>query len=278
MNNQYLSNPSLKDILLDSSLIFQTTLIIYSLKLVQCGKYYQLYNYNKDKNKSEKDNIIKLNLFDYKNNIKKNIEYSFNIAPKNIIRSKIALQRLVKCNEEDFKTFLTLTFADNIINIDNANYYFNIFRSQLKREFKDLKYICVPEFQKRGAVHYHLLTNIPYDSDLLLEEKKLYNKESGWQVGKPIKFWRKGFSLCKKLDNINVVGYITKYLTKDIDNRLFCKNRYNFSRNLKTPIISYFTLEEFSKYFKESDYTLIYSNTYLDNFNVPIDFREFKKE
>ena len=85
------------------------------------------------------------------------------IEYKNIMRSKFQLQRLVKSNEDIFKTFITLTFEENLKDIDVANQKFKSWRTKIKSIFKDFKYICVPEFQKRGAVHYHLLTNLEID-------------------------------------------------------------------------------------------------------------------
>ena len=40
-----------------------------------------------------------------------------------------------------------------------------------------------------------------------------------------------------------VVGYIAKYMTKDIDNRLFNRHRYFYSRNLIVPTTMYLALD-----------------------------------
>ena len=74
--------------------------------------------------------------------------------------------------------FLTLTFAENVTDIDYANKKFSYYVDQVRRVYKDFRYLCIPEFQKRGAVHYHLLTNIDVDSELVPRRpiKKLYNK------------------------------------------------------------------------------------------------------
>src|SRR5690606_4574852 len=59
--------------------------------------------------------------------------------------------------------FLTLTFAENVQDIDHGN---RAFRNFMRRFEYDtglkLKYVCVIEFQKRGAIHYHLVVfNLP---------------------------------------------------------------------------------------------------------------------
>ena len=153
--------------LLDSSLI-SATKNKYQTKIISCGDYIQVYYFNKTKTKKDKnlslidkqkkkiidnDFLFKEENF-YKKDEPKTIEY------KNIMRSKFNLQRIVKSNENDFITFITLTFKDNITNIEFANKKFHSWRTKIKSIFPNFKYVCVPEFQKRGAVHYHLLTNI----------------------------------------------------------------------------------------------------------------------
>ena len=196
--------------LLDSSLISPTNRKKYYIKVVDCGNYKQLYCYNDLKIKNDENlekntksikksfqNMQKISstyLFKEKNLSRKSdlkfIEY------KNISRSKFKLQRLVKANEEIFKTFITLTFKENIIDIENANRKFRYFIDTVRRKFDNFKYICVPEFQKRGAVHYHLLTNIPYDSNLFFsDEKKIWSvKHKSYTIFKTLPFWKHGFS------------------------------------------------------------------------------------
>lgn len=190
------------------------------------------------------------------------------------MRSKFQLQRLVKANEPDFKTFITLTFAENIKSIEQANIMFDNWRRSIKRVKPEFKYVCVPEFQKRGAVHYHLLTNLDIKSDInIIELQK--GKEKMYDV----KYWNKGFSSVFNLENMNVVGYITKYMNKNIDNRLFGKRRYLYSRNLIQPVTSYIDLSniyEFKQYIEILGYDKIYEKDYLDSFGEVIEFKEYK--
>lgn len=310
-------------LLLDSSLISQTNIKKYTHKIIKVGDYYQIYDFNKVNLKKDKDyekikyvckiKSIKDNSKDDKvsleyrkfannplykeksravpieefkhidlpikiNNKKKEIEL------KNINRSKFELQRIVKANENRFKTFITLTFEENLQDISEANKIFNSFRTYIKRLKKDLIYICVPEFQKRGAIHYHLLTNIEYNDLNLLSEKevKLWSKKSNsWQIGKNIIGWNKGFTLVKDMKDINVVGYLSKYMTKDIDNRLWGKRRYLCSQNIIKPKISYLNvtnLDDFSKLVNlTSDLKLIYSSSYNNFYNEKVNFLEYKK-
>lgn len=275
-------------LLLDSSLISPTQEFKYDLKLVECGDYVQVYyfeNTKKKKEKKEKEIDID-NLYKSEETYKRRTELK-TIEFKNINRSKFQLQRIVKANEDVFKTFITLTFADNIKNIEVANKKFDIWRTKIKSIYKDFQYVCVPEFQKRGAVHYHLLTN--------LEINKIYqytrrNKDLEVQLIIPqenkktqydVKYWSYGYTSVFPMEDINVVGYISKYMTKDIDNRLYGKRRYLYSQSLKVPKECF--IEKDSKHLlnllmliENSDVT--YKKSYLDYYGDEIQFIEYKRK
>lgn len=280
--------------LIYSSLISQTNKQVYTHKVIKCGNYYQVYTFSDIHSKRDKKKE-KLKDFPwlYKNDIKSidvdNLsekEFDNNlrtIETKNIMRAKFNMQRLIKTNEKEFKTFITLTFEENIKDIKTANSIFNIFRTQIKKVKNDFKYVCVPEFQSRGAVHYHLLTNINYNDFSLLskEEYKHHSKKyKMWNSGRYIKYWKSGFSLVKSIDNIDVVGYLTKYMTKDIDNRLWGKRRYLYSQNLNKPEEYYLNINDVNDNsrlsFIELFYDLQFSNLYYDKLNEPIYFTEYK--
>lgn len=267
-------------LLLDSSLIFQTNSKNYDVKVIQCGDYFQVYYFKdkkitKDKNLEKEKDIKKVDTKYLHKKENSDIQDKI-IDIKNIQRSKIQLQRLVKSNEEDFKTFITLTFEDNLENIEQANIKLNTWLTKIRSIKKDFKYVCVPEFQKRGAVHYHLLTNL----DIKLDSN-IIKLQSGKKCMYDVKYWSYGFTSVFSMKDINVVGYISKYMTKDIDNRLWGKRRYMNSRNLRKPSITYLdtdNLEEFIKYLGILDYDITYKNTYLTKFNEEIEFKEYKKQ
>jgi hypothetical protein len=286
-----------KNALLDSSLISRTNYSGYTIKVIQCGDHFQVYKYSDEHYKKNQQtekavdkkpppnfknilygqddikNIDTENL--YKEKIIKEEDKVKEIEYKNIMRSKFQLQRLVKANESEFKTFITLTFAENITSIEQANIMFDNWRRSIKRIKSDFKYVCVPEFQKRGAVHYHLLTNLD-----IKENNNIITLQNGKEKMYDVKYWNKGFSSVFNLENMNVVGYITKYMNKTIDNRLFSKRRYLYSRNLIQPVVSYIDLSniyEFKQYIEILDYDKIYENNYFDNFGEIIEFKEYKK-
>lgn len=261
----------LEELLLDSSLILTTfsNKELYNFKVIDCNNYLQIYKFEDkqvkiNKNLEEK-NIKKIDTdFLYKNDKEKNKNQ---IELKNIIRSKLECQRLAKCNSNEWKTFITLTFEENIIDLKKANKKLRYFIDKIQRIYKSFKYICIPEFQKRGAVHYHLLTNIDINND-----KLIYSQENN-KFFKHIKYWNEGFTKVDNLDNDikKIIGYISKYMTKDIDDRLFNHHRYFYSRNLIKPKINYINLDnpKHLEYFNNllKNKKIVYKNNYLNKYN-----------
>lgn len=298
LRDEELGVKHLATLLLDSSLITASNFKTYSHKVIECGKYLQVYTLPNIKEKiiSKKDRLNRndkkqLKFLENKkieeDNIKKKSSIKLKtIDLKNINRSKFELQRLVKTNEDVFKTFITLTFEDNVIDVFEANKKFHYWRSYIKKAKSDFKYVCVPEFQKRGAVHYHLLTNIDYTDISLIskDEKQIYKPKKGWYTFKTLNSWSYGFSNVLNMKDINVVGYITKYMTKDIDNRLWGHRRYLYSQNLKKPSVSYMDLEganviDFLIYHdKIKNYDVNVETMYADKFGQVIEFTEFKRK
>lgn len=134
-------------------------------------------------------------------------------------RDKIRRLACANFNNKHDK-FLTLTFAENKTDIEECNILFKNFIKRLKYtyELKNLKYLAVIEFQERGAVHYHVLLNIPYIPHTELQE-----------------LWGNGFVFINAITHVDNLGaYILKYITKDNnDTRLMGKKAYLTSRNLK---------------------------------------------
>ncbi len=150
-------------------------------------------------------------------------------------RRRDMVRRLACCNfDSAYDKFFTLTFRDNITDVKQANYLFMKFIQRLKWKFgKEIKYLAVIEFQDRGAVHYHVLSNIPFIPANELQE-----------------MWGNGFVYINAITHVDNIGaYIVKYMTKDnMDERLQGKKAYLYSRNLRRPeeIINH-NLKEFSK-------------------------------
>ena len=154
-------------------------------------------------------------------------------------RAKKDLRRLINSNHGQYgdqftSKFLTLTFGDMVTDVEEANYEFTKFIQRLNYLVFDtkkanLKYNAVIEFQKRGAIHYHVIIyNMPWTKQKIIEET-----------------WGNGWIFINKIDNIDNVGaYISSYLGqsskgqgKNIDDdRLQGKKSYFSSRGLFKPI------------------------------------------
>lgn len=278
---------SLAQTILDSSLISATNNSLYNVKVVRLGKYLQVYFSKNKKRKPVNNDENDLSLVK-KENYKSNFSNkALKIDKKNIMRSKLSCQRLAKANSEIWQTFITLTFEEHITDISIANKKYKSFKEQLQRAFSDFKCICVPEFMKNGRVHYHLLTNIPPNSDIIPKRKplKLWDKKiKQYKILDyyDIKYWNYGFSSAEivKGDIKKIVGYISKYMTKDIDDRLFGHHRYFYTHNLTKPIIEYLDLDVIRelKYFNNliNKKEKIYENEYINPYDKEnIIFNEF---
>lgn len=157
---------------------------------------------------------------------------------RSIENAQRKLKRLVNANAghwknengKIFKTiFLTLTFKENVTNIKEANYQFTKFKQRMDYEITKekksyLKYAGTIEFQKRGAVHYHILFfNMPFI-------EMIYDKIE--------KIWGKGFIIVKSIEEPrSLASYLCKYMTKNgADERLCGHKSYFTSKELKKPI------------------------------------------
>lgn len=179
----------------------------YGLKVVVSGKQVETYKYKKlvwrdYRNKKEKIIRIPKQLNLFKRQKKKKSIFS-------ISRTKTELRRLTNSNPQ-LNKFLTLTFAENITELKEANYILNQFIKRISYKYPDFQYLAVPEFQKRGAVHYHMLCNLP-----LLVPKEIET------------IWGQGFINIRRIDNVNNVGaYISKYLGKELNEKTFGKKKF----------------------------------------------------
>lgn len=283
-------------ILLDNSLITPTNRKKYTHKVIKCGSYYQVYDFNGSKVKIDQDfermadkEILFYPEIESSHDSVEKIKYK-KILAKNINRTKNQFDRIVMANEDEFKTFVTLTFKDNISDIAKANKIFQTWKDQVKRYCRnkliDFKYVCVPEYQERGAVHYHLLTNLELGSDIIFPQKEFTDKQmkkmSEEQRSKcyDVKYWKYGFSSVFDVRNLNVVGYMSKYMTKDIDNRLFGHRRYFYSMNLNRPSIVYLDIENEKEgsymNFVELFSDIEYQSVYIDKIGNLIDYTMYK--
>lgn len=236
---------------------------MYNVKITQCANgYTEIKKYSDIINTSErrdiKDKVILndikklkgLPYIDYHNHITVDNEPK-TIRYDSLSRTRDNIILLTSNNDTKFKTFITLTFKD-IIDIENANKYLNIWLTDLRRDLKkdnqELFYLGVPEYQKRGAIHYHIFTSLEINSKYIPYRPTIttYNIKNEKYINLnyyDLLYWTYGYSTAiditrnnKNIDsNFNLALYMCKYLYKDLDNRLFQRRKILKSNNIEYP-------------------------------------------
>lgn len=166
----------------------------------------------------------------------------------NAQRSGVAFRRIVCSNLESIENPLLITFThkENLGDISESNRLFKLFIQRARIKYgKEFRYIAVPEFQRRGAVHYHaLFWGLPIE---------LYYRER--QTRELANIWGNGYTDIVLTDgNEKLSSYLAKYMIKNLqDDRLWNHKVYFCSRNIRRPVI----VSGFETFkFIEKDYNL----------------------
>lgn len=160
----------------------------------------------------------------------------------NVFRAINSINNTIECNIGQYilheqhtpctSLFITFTFAENLRELPEANKHYATFIRKLKNFLRkrnqetDIKYIAVPEFQQRGAVHYHVIYfNLPYIPNIY----DVFNK-----------LWGHGYVIFRKIKDFLPEKYLTKDMTKHFSLGTGTK-RYFCSKGLIKPKIEVFT-------------------------------------
>jgi hypothetical protein len=188
-------------------------------------------------------------------------------------RTRNNLRRLILSNFSDKDRFVTLTFEDNITDIETANKEFKKFIQRVVRQYKDFKYVAVIEFQKRGAVHYHMICNLPAE---LLPGKGIYEQEMNFML----RYWQQGYVDIKDIKGVDNVGaYLLKYLQKSFNDVEGVKvpegkKRYLHSKNLNEPIeVESGYIADILKQVRQM--YPVYTSNYMSEFNGSVEYKEY---
>jgi len=155
-----------------------------------------------------------------------------------LTKNRNRIRRLINMNFRTNAKFVTLTFRDtqefDIRSLSDCNPLFEYFIKRLKYYLKterghsgSFAYVAVAEFQdrfSRGAVHYHIVMDIPYVPwDRLAE------------------IWGHGFIGIEAIEySDNIGAYMAKYITKKADDeRYIGRKSYFTSRGLNKPQVTY---------------------------------------
>jgi len=234
------SNPLKKDFtnnkILDESLLTDEFLLNYGLERFPQNKLKYILE-NKIANYVEKpinNNISKEDI-----NVKTEVQ---NGAKK---RNKIT--NLINSNS-DLKTFITLTFRENIKDFTYAYKCLNRFVKLMNKKI-DFKYVVVVEFQSKNrddVIHFHMLCNLPVNFKITKIQKRKSKEQMNYEQQMEKFEWSFGYvcvqPLSKNLKYNNEIvdnmgAYLVKYMTKISSNpSTFNKKMYSCSKNLIKPI------------------------------------------
>lgn len=165
---------------------------------------------------------------------------------------RFEIARLVDTNFDDRTKFLTLTFKENIQDIEYANNEFKKFIKRLnytlyKTKKANLNYLATWEKQQRGAIHYHvILFGFPFVS-----------------IDRLTTIWGHGFVKINQIDVDSAENrgrYISKYFDKDLELKEHKKKAFFRSRNLKQPKV---TKQLADEPFDTTDQDVLYTSEYL---------------
>jgi len=207
--------------------------------LIKYGEFVEFYEYEKDIEYVHKKRGKRVSSDDGKSGLLSNmaptgedLERKQGRREDNAKRAQVAFRRLVISNltAASRPVLLTLTYRKNERSLSKAYKHFTAFVQSLRYCQKtQFKYIAVPEFQERGAVHFHALV-WGLDEKMVLEER---------ETRKIAKLWSHGFIYIKQTDGREGIAfYLAKYMVKAfLDPQLKNQKSYVCSRNLERPVI-----------------------------------------
>ena len=126
---------------------------------------------------------------------------------------------------------LTLTFKDNVTDIKKAWSIFKKFNDRMRRRFPDRwRYVVVPEYQKRGAVHFHLAIDGYYNVNIVryFWLKACGHLKGNIDITSPRTMGKNSWNPKR------IANYVAKYITKN-DSVLFNAKRYAKGGDIPEP-------------------------------------------
>jgi len=219
------------------------------IKVVQSGSVIEVYQY-------EKEPPVLLSRKSSRRNRPRNPRLGFGLQTRrgdSLARAIKSFRRIVSGNlSRGAPAMLTLSMLD-IVALADARKCFDAFGQKIKTLFgKDIAWVSVAEFQKRGAVHFHVLIwGLPYELPCLLGER--YRDKTGKMHAKHVcpperacerklrvvaEKWPHGFvDLIQTDGSPRLATYLTKYMSKSMsDPRLGGTKAYTATRNLMRPV------------------------------------------
>ena len=148
---------------------------------------------------------------------------------KSVARARTKVRRL--CLTMCCDRLLTLTFRENLEDLDVAWDRFKYFTKLCRAKWgKKFRYVAVPEYQKRGAVHFHIAIAGYMKANVV---RKMWRRAAGRYGGNiditnPKKFGKGNWNPKR------IANYISKYISKN-DSVEFNKKRYSSGGDIDIP-------------------------------------------
>lgn len=201
------------------------------------------------RNERIKTEILKLNFLDHLYSRKRRkLEYELRLSNlqnmcRSASRSRQALYDICRCNDFDF--FVTFTYDNEKIDRYNDRQVkrkFTQWINDTRKKFPNMFYVAVPEYHKKGALHFHLLVGGVTFEELKCVPARNKRGRLIFKKGKQIfnvTAWKWGYSTLSIIENKEASKhYICKYISKQhYDDRFFNKRRYYTSYNIRRPEI-----------------------------------------
>jgi len=191
------------------------------VKSIVLGDYVEIYEYQKElpDKQFRKKRVKRLKSF-------RILRYD------NMFAREKRFRRLVvaNCSRKNKFALLTLTMLRTVSITQSYECLRRFFRRLYQSQGKDnIRYIGIPEFQKRGAIHFHILVwGLP--DYVIKQERDLRNLQRLWQVG---------FVDCRQAyGDFKVANYLSKYMSKAMsDQRILGRRSYCTSSNILRPVL-----------------------------------------
>jgi len=207
-------------------------------KVVQYGDFLEITTFEK--------NYVKENNYSRKPR-KARSPQNFQRRVDNLHRTRRSFLRTVWANQHRGRATWLLTFTMlEVVSLSKSYAALSLFFKRLRKlGGPSFAYIAVPEFQTRGAVHFHaLIWDLP---------EQFHNERFTRSLQH---LWQRGFLDCSSTDGSSkLAGYLAKYMSKAMhDKRLGGQKAFVVSRNALRPVLYKFDEEvgQVAEYFAKN--------------------------
>jgi len=147
---------------------------------------------------------------------------------RSLRRSKANVRRKVMSADLDY--MLTLTYKENMTDLEQGWNDFRKYIRKVRRLLPNYKYVVVAEYQKRGAVHFHIAVK---GWQPIKQLQAIWHSVVGQGMGN-VRYDKPKFQIRYKWQLAKIAGYLSKYITKSLG-AAFARQRYRVSEGIIVP-------------------------------------------